>query len=209
MVLLLLLRLFQISSVFCVNVHLRLLRLSRSSHMGGATFFTNKVPMARFLCSIYSLVPSNFPLTRGTETKKSWAILEKTSNLNDKIEQNSNFAKWLFCISVNCHHSKIEVLHNCSAFFTCQFLWGEKIWEDWEEIQNTKTVPRTASNTTIPTIASPASTVMASTIVTFTTSMASAARMSSLHVICYRVLDIKRKGRNCKTLVFLAGNFRG
>ena len=39
--------------------------------MGGATFFTNKVPRAQFLCLIFSLVPSNFPLTRGTEKKKA------------------------------------------------------------------------------------------------------------------------------------------
>ena len=94
LVLLLLLRLFQISSVFCVNVHLRLLRLSRSSHMGGSTFFTNKVPMVRFLCLIFSLVPSNVPLTRGTETKKAEQFQKKKLQiLYDKIEQNSNFAK--------------------------------------------------------------------------------------------------------------------
>ena len=58
--------------------------------------------------------------------------------LNDKIEQNTNFAK---------SQGKTAFLYNCKfssfknwsfaqllSYFLGQFLWGEKIWEHWEEI---------------------------------------------------------------------------
>ena len=35
------------------------------------------------------------------------------------------------------YHSRIEVLHNCSAFL-CQFLWWEDIWTNWEDFFSKK-----------------------------------------------------------------------
>ena len=51
-------------------------------------------------------------------------------------------------------------------------------------------IPRRASNSTIATITRPASTVMASRIVAFGSSMTSASRMRSTHVIRHRMLEI-------------------
>jgi hypothetical protein len=48
--------------------------------------------MAQFLCLKFSLIPSSSPLTRENDTKKL-IDFAKVQFLNDKIDQNTNFAK--------------------------------------------------------------------------------------------------------------------
>ena len=51
-------------------------------------------------------------------TQKSWEIFAKRQFLNDRIDQNTNFAKLLF--------SRIEVLQNCSAYLCFSFSFERK-----------------------------------------------------------------------------------
>ena len=65
-----------------------------------------------------SLVPSNFPHSRETETKIDEQIL-MIKLIKNHYSYQITISKWLFCITVNF---TIEVLQNCSDFFFSVFL---------------------------------------------------------------------------------------
>ena len=110
----------------------------RSSDMGEEPM----ISMARFLCSIFSLVFSNFSLTRELRQKNNNKQFCKISILECKKyrhTQEKPYGTWQNVYFSPFYHSKIEVFQNCSASVVSFFLVREKII-------NTKTVPLASSN---------------------------------------------------------------
>ena len=93
---------------------------------------------AHFFCLIFSLILSNFPLTRGTETKKTVQFC-KTSKLNKTwILPNCQVPNGFFCIHTICkfYHSRVNVLQNCPSFFCLRSSQEMKNLREREKIFN-------------------------------------------------------------------------
>ena len=74
-----------------------------------------------FVINFLSIL-SDLPLIRETDPQNVLSNFAKLKFLIGKIDWNTNFvklpsAKWLFFYNCKFHHSRIEVLQNCSAFF--------------------------------------------------------------------------------------------
>ena len=77
------------------------------------------------------VVPSNFPLTRETDSQKKLSNFAKLQFLYDKIDQNTNFVKlpslkWLFCIGNSTFLTKFCKI---AQLFLCVSFSGERKFE--------------------------------------------------------------------------------
>ena len=75
-------------------------------------------------------------LTKNDQCQNISQKLVKLQFLNDKIDQNTKFAKlprvkWLFLYKLT---SYLQLLIFWLKLFLCQFLSCQKIWEDWKKI---------------------------------------------------------------------------
>jgi hypothetical protein len=102
--------------------------------------------MAQFLCIKFSLIPSNFPLIRESDTKKAEqfcksSILEGQNWPKHQFSQIVKCQMAIFCFTVNF---VIKELKFCKIvqLFLCQFLWWVRgNLREQEKNQNTKTGP--------------------------------------------------------------------
>ena len=81
------------------------------------------------------------------ETKRN-SNFAKLQFVDDKIDQNTNFAKlpsaksFFFCTTEILIVWKLKFCHITQLFCVCQVLWWEKIWENWENFFFTKSQPQ-------------------------------------------------------------------